>query len=291
MNRLQDRQIVIEVRTNKMPDGGLVLTFSDVTPSFEAAEALERANATLEKRVRDRTEELTRLNSELALAKSTAEDANISKTRFLAAASHDILQPLNAARLYVTSLVERKSGGEDARLVENIDDSLEAIEEILGALLDISRLDAGAMSPAISSFRIGDLMRSLEIEYAPIAHARGVKLTFVPCSLPVGSDRLMLRRLLQNLISNAINMHAAWPRARSAAGAAARPSQIGIYDTGVGIPILKRGEIFKEFHRLEQGARIARGLGLGLSIVKRLAHVLNHGIALDSIAAAARSSR
>ena len=146
LERLPDRHMVIEVRTNRMPGGGFVITFSDVTPSFEAAEALERANATLEKRVRDRTEELTRLNSELALAKSAAEDANISKTRFLAAASHDILQPLNAARLYVTSLVERQHGGEDSRLVENIDDSLEAIEEILGALLDISRLDAGAMT-------------------------------------------------------------------------------------------------------------------------------------------------
>ncbi|MEA2884267.1 MAG: hypothetical protein QOH32_3523, partial [Bradyrhizobium sp.] len=91
LERLPDRHMVIEVRANRMPDGGLVITFSDVTPSFEAAEALERANATLEKRVRDRTEELTRLNSELALAKSAAEDASISKTRFLAAASHDIL--------------------------------------------------------------------------------------------------------------------------------------------------------------------------------------------------------
>src|SRR5260221_9104165 len=128
------------VRANRMPGGGLVITFFDVTPSFEAAEALERSNATLEKRVRDRTEELTRLNSELAQAKSTAEDASISKTRFLAAASHDILQPLNAARLYVTSLVERQNGGEDSRLVENIDHSLEAIEEILRALLDNSPL-------------------------------------------------------------------------------------------------------------------------------------------------------
>ena len=204
LERLPDRHMVIEVRSNRMPGGGLVITFSDVTPSFEAAEALERANATLEKRVRDRTEELTRLNSELALAKSTAEDANISKTRFLAAASHDILQPLNAARLYVTSLVERQNGGEDSRLVENIDNSLEAIEEILGALLDISRLDAGAMTTAITSFKMSDLMRSLEIEFAPIARAKGLKLTFVPCSLPVESDRLLLRRLLQNLISNAI---------------------------------------------------------------------------------------
>ncbi len=159
LERLPDRHMVVEVRSNRMPDGGLVVTFTDVTPSFEAAEALERANATLEKRVRERTEELTRLNSELALAKSAAEDANISKTRFLAAASHDILQPLNAARLYVTSLVERQNGGENARLVENIDDSLEAIEEILSALLDISRLDAGAMTTSITSFKMGDLMR------------------------------------------------------------------------------------------------------------------------------------
>jgi Na+/proline symporter/CheY-like chemotaxis protein/two-component sensor histidine kinase len=281
LERLPDRHMVIEVRSNRMPGGGLVITFSDVTPSFEAAEALERSNATLEKRVRDRTEELTRLNSELALAKSTAEDANISKTRFLAAASHDILQPLNAARLYVTSLVERQSGGEDSRLVENIDDSLEAIEEILGALLDISRLDAGAMTSSITSFKMSDLMRSLEIEFAPIARAKGLKLTFVPCSLPVESDRLLLRRLLQNLISNAIKYT---PRGRVLVGCRrhGQSLQIGVYDTGVGIPILKRGEIFKEFHRLEQGARIARGLGLGLSIVERLARVLNHGIALDS---------
>src|SRR5882762_1511354 len=281
LERLLDRHMVIEVRANRMPGGGLVITFSDVTPSFEAAEALERSNATLEKRVRDRTEELTRLNSELAQAKSTAEDANISKTRFLAAASHDILQPLNAARLYVTSLVERQNGGEDSRLVENIDDSLEAIEEILGALLDISRLDAGAMTPSISSFKIGDLMRSLEIEFAPIARAKALKLTFVPCSLPVESDRLLLRRLLQNLISNAIKYT---PHGRVLVGCRrhGQSLRIGVYDTGVGIPVLKRGEIFKEFHRLEQGARIARGLGLGLSIVERLARVLNHGIALDS---------
>jgi Na+/proline symporter/signal transduction histidine kinase len=282
LERLPDRHMVIEVRTNRMPGGGLVITFSDVTPSFEAAEALERANATLEKRVRDRTEELTRLNSQLAQAKSTAEDANISKTRFLAAASHDILQPLNAARLYVTSLVERQSGGgEDSRLVENIDDSLEAIEEILGALLDISRLDAGAMATSITSFKMSDLMRSLEIEFVPIARDKGLKLTFVPCSLPVESDRLLLRRLLQNLVSNAVKYT---PRGRVLVGCRRRGQslQIGVYDTGVGIPILKRTEIFKEFHRLEQGARIARGLGLGLSIVERLARVLNHGIAIDS---------
>jgi signal transduction histidine kinase/CheY-like chemotaxis protein len=281
LERLPDRHMVIEILTNRMPGGGFVITFTDVTPTFEAAEALERANATLEKRVRDRTEELTRLNSELALAKSAAEDASISKTRFLAAASHDILQPLNAARLYVTSLVERQHSGEETRLVENIDESLQAIEEILGALLDISRLDAGAMTTSISSFKMADLMRSLEIEFAPIARAKNLALVFVPCSLPVESDRLLLRRLLQNLISNAIKYT---PRGRVLVGCRRRGAslKICVYDTGVGIPTVKRGEIFKEFHRLEQGARIARGLGLGLSIVERLARVLNHGIAIDA---------
>lgn len=280
LERLPDRHMVIEILTNRMPGGGFVITFTDVTPTFEAAEALERANATLEKRVRDRTEELTRLNSELALAKSAAEDASISKTRFLAAASHDILQPLNAARLYVTSLVERQHSGEETRLVENIDESLQAIEEILGALLDISRLDAGAMTTSISSFKMADLMRSLEIEFAPIARAKNLELAFVPCSLPVESDRLLLRRLLQNLISNAIKYT---PRGRVLVGCRRQgPSlKICVYNTGVGIPPVKRGEIFKEFHRLEQGARIARGLGLGLSIVERLARVLKHGIAID----------
>ncbi|CAM5481698.1 histidine kinase OS=Afipia felis OX=1035 GN=rpfC_2 PE=3 SV=1 [Afipia felis] len=281
LERLPGRNRVVEVRTNAMPGGGLVITFSDITSSFEAAEALERANATLERRVRERTEELTRLNNELALAKTIADEANISKTRFLAAASHDILQPLNAARLYVTSLVERQSGGENARLVDNIDKSLEAIEEILGALLDISRLDAGAMTPSISSFRMSDLMRSLQVEFMPMAKEKNLELVFVPSTLAVKSDRVLLRRLLQNLISNAIKYT---PTGKVLVGCRARGAnlQISIHDTGLGIPQHKRGEIFKEFHRLDQGARIARGLGLGLSIVERIARVLEHHISITA---------
>ena len=179
-------------------------TLTDITPSVEAAEELERANASLEVRVRKRTRELERLNAELANAKAMADDANVSKTRFLAAASHDILQPLNAARLYVTSLVDRHGSGEDARLVGNVDASLEAVEEILGALLDISRLDSGGMKPDVMNFRIDELMRQLEVEFTPLARAKGLKLVFVPSSLAVRSDRRLLRRLLQNLVSNAI---------------------------------------------------------------------------------------
>ncbi|HEY3918699.1 MAG TPA: PAS-domain containing protein, partial [Stellaceae bacterium] len=169
LERFADRGVVIEVRGSGMPDGGLVTTFTDITESVKAAEALERANATLERRVRERTGELTRLNGELARAKAEADEANVSKTRFVAAASHDILQPLNAARLYVTSLIERQrqSGGDDADLVANIDASLEAVEEIFTALLDLSRLDTGAMKPEIAEFRIDELLHRLEVEFAP----------------------------------------------------------------------------------------------------------------------------
>lgn len=281
LERLVDRNLVIEVRTNRMPDEGFVITFSDITPSVEAAEALERANATLERRVRERTEELTRLNTELGRAKSEADDANISKTRFLAAASHDLLQPLHAARLYVTSLADRKVEGDAGRLVTNIGDSLEAIEELLGALLDISRLDAGALKPSITAFRISDLLRSLEVEFVPIAREKGLDLHFVQSSVPIHSDRILLLRLLQNLTSNAIKYT---PQGRVLIGCRRRGKslQIDVYDRGLGIPENKRRDIFKEFYRLDQGARIARGLGLGLSIVQRMARVLNHGLALDA---------
>ena len=272
--------MVIEVRANRMPDGGVVTTFTDITASVEAAEALERSNETLERRVRERTEELTRLNAALARAKGEADAANISKTKFLAAASHDILQPLNAARLYVTSLVER-GGREDRRLIDNIDASLEAVEEIFGALLDMSRLDTGALRPEFASFRIDELMRQIELEFAPLAATKGLDLIFVPCSLVVRSDRRLLRRLLQNLVSNAIKYT---PEGRVLVGCRHRNGdvRIDVYDTGVGIPQSKWRDIFVEFHRLDQGAKIARGLGLGLSIVERVARVLGSRIELES---------
>src|SRR3954471_320131 len=172
--RFSEQGLVIEIRANQMPDGGLVTTATDVTPSVEAAEALERANENLERRVTERTEQLTRLNDALARAKGEADEANVSKTRFLAAASHDILQPLNAARLYVTSLVERQGSGDDAQLVSNVDASLEAVEEILGALLDISRLDSGVLRPELSTFRVDELMRQLEVEFTPLAREKGL---------------------------------------------------------------------------------------------------------------------
>ena len=278
--RFAERGLVIEIRANHMPDGGLVTTATDVTPSVEAAEALERANENLERRVKERTEELTRLNDALARAKGEAEEANVSKTRFLAAASHDILQPLNAARLYVTSLVERQGSGEDARLVSNVDASLEAVEEILGALLDISRLDSGAHAA-------GDFELPHGRTDAPArgrvhaARAREGTCSWHSCRArarcaPTGGCCAGCCRT--------------WCRTRSSTRREGRVLigcrlgngrlRIDVYDTGLGIPQSKQRVIFREFHRLDQGAKVARGLGLGLSIVERIARVLDHRIDL-----------
>jgi Na+/proline symporter/signal transduction histidine kinase len=281
LERFTERDLIIEVRANPMPDGGIVTTFTDITPSVKAAEELERANESLERRVQERTEELLHLNTELGRAKGEAEQANISKTRFLAAASHDILQPLNAARLYVTSLVERHGNGSDAKLVGNIDASLDAVEEIFGALLDISRLDTGAMKPEVVGFRIDELLRQLEVEFTPLAQEKGLALKFKPCSLAVHSDRRLLRRLLQNLVSNAIKYT---PKGRVLVGCRRQGAclRIHVYDTGLGIPTSQHQTIFQEFRRLDQGARVARGLGLGLSIVERIARVLDYKIGVNS---------
>ncbi len=275
---------VIELRSARLPDGGIVTTYTDVTQSVQAEEALAASNEMLERRVDERTAELQRLNAELKRAKNEADAANLSKTRFLAAASHDILQPLNAARLYASSLTEgvnQIDPEERKNLARNVDVSLEAVEEIIGALLDISRLDAGATRPEISDVSVADLMRMLEIEFGAFARAKGLDLVFVPTSLAIRSDRRLMRRLMQNLISNALKYTLS---GRVLVGCRRVPGavRIEVWDTGLGIPPEHERAVFAEFKRLDQGARVASGLGLGLSIVERLGRVLEHAVGLRS---------
>jgi CheY-like chemotaxis protein len=232
--------------------------------------------------VGERTAELTEVNQALAVAKRKADEANLDKTRFLAAASHDVLQPLNAARLYVTSLVERAQGGQEATLAGNIDASLEAVEEILGVLIEISRLDAGRLEPDMTVFPLNEVFERLNVEFAPLAREKALDLRIVATHAWVRSDRRLLRRLLQNLLSNAIKYTAA---GKVLLGVRRRGDRLAILvcDTGPGIPKSKRTIIFKEFQRLEETASAVRGLGLGLSIVERIGKVLDHGIGLQSV--------
>ena len=277
--RVSDSGQVLEVRSNAIPDGGVVITFNDATDSVRAAEALQKSNEELERRVVQRTKELTRLNGELAVAKAAAESANLGKTRFIAAASHDILQPLNAARLFTSSLVERLKRSNDGALARNVDTSLEAVEEILTALLDISRLDAGVMLPELSIFRIDDLMETLSTEYAPAASKKNLVLKAMPCGATVETDRKLLRRVMQNFISNAIK-YTKSGRILMGCRRKGRTLRIEIHDTGIGIPDSKRELVFQEFQRLGEDDRSATGLGLGLSIVERVARILGSDITL-----------
>ncbi len=279
--RLMGGRRVLEVRSSPMPQGGFVATFSDITQRVAAADALRRANETLERRVRERTAELTKVNRALAEAKAKADQANLDKTRFLAAASHDILQPLNAARLYATSLVEREKDSENRRLAANIDASLEAVEEILAALLDISRLDAGAMQPEPARIALSDLFERLRLEFAPLADEKGLSLRIMPTRLWVRSDRRLLRRMLQNYLSNAIKYTEC---GRVTLGCRRRGDEVEIqvWDTGIGIPEDEQPLVFEEFRRLHDKRSGARGLGLGLSIVQRIARVLGHEIGVRS---------
>lgn len=279
--KLASTGTVLEVRTSPMPDGGIVTTYTDITERVLAEEALARSNETLERRVRERTHELTRVNEELVRAKREADEANIGKTRFLAAAGHDILQPLNAARLYASSLVDRFSDGENRDLVRNVEASLESVEEIIGAVLDISRLDTGALKPEITVFRLDDILNTLRTEFEPIAREKGLEFRVMATNLSVRSDRRLLRRLLQNLVSNAIKYTAT---GRVLLGCRRKQGRVAIevHDTGMGIPASKQRLIFLEFQRLDDGARVARGLGLGLSIVERISRVLDHPVELVS---------
>lgn len=273
--RLYPSERVIEIRSNPLPDGGLVTTYTDISESVAVEEALEN-------RVRERTEELTRVNSALQIAKQEAENANLSKTRFLAAASHDVLQPLNAARLYAHSLSERDRAAGAPELAENVEASLDAVEEILTALLEISRLDAGAMKPEFTTFRVDEVFRQLQRDFEPIAREKNLVLRFVPTRAAIRSDRRLFRRLLQNLVSNAIKYT---PQGKVLIGCRRRGSALAIQviDTGLGIPANKQRAVFREFERLDQGAKVARGLGLGLSIVERIAKTLGHKLALRSM--------
>ena len=272
---------IVEYRASPMPDGGLVATYTDITAQVAADAALKRANETLEQHVASRTAELVRVNGELAQAQMLAEEANLGKTRFLAAAGHDILQPLNAARLYCSSLAETTADGALRGAIGNIESSLDSVEAILGAVLDISRLDAGAMKPSPSTFRLDGLLRQIATDFQPLAAEKGLELRIVPSSIALHTDRNLFRRLVQNLVSNAIKYTR---RGRVLIGARRRGGlvELQVIDTGIGIAQEKLNTVFREFTRLDEGMREAQGLGLGLSIVDRIARVLRLEIRIHS---------
>jgi PAS domain S-box-containing protein len=275
---------------------GFFTLMLDVTERRRADATIKEANETLERRVDERTAALRRLNAQLQqeiserrviekalqIAKSQAEQANLSKTRFLAAASHDLLQPLNSARLFVSALADLQHPKQIRALIDNVDVSLSSVEDLLGALLDISKLDAGAVSPEIVDFPISSLLGSLATEHMVLARDRGLTLRLVGSSAVVRSDILLLRRIIQNILSNAIR-YTRKGRVLLGCRRVGAGVRIEVWDTGPGIPADQIHAIFEEFHRLrKEGDPGDRGIGLGLAIVKRTAKMLDLPIEVRS---------
>ncbi|WP_048307624.1 NahK/ErcS family hybrid sensor histidine kinase/response regulator [Halomonas sp. PR-M31] len=277
---------------------GFFALYQDITERRLVEIALQETNENLEERVRERTQALSKANAALrqenrvraeaeqALrqAKQTAETANASKTRFLAAASHDLLQPLNAARLFVSALSQQEDAEDLKRTVGHIDNSLQAAEELLSTLLDISKLDAGALTPRRAHFPLANIFRPLRAEFELMAEERGLDLSVVATNTWVDSDPQMLRRILQNFLANALRYT---QHGRVLLGCRRHGSHLSIevWDTGPGIPESKQVEIFQEFRRLDQVSRhkeSEKGLGLGLSIADRMSRVLGHPIRVRS---------
>lgn len=243
----------------------------------------------LEAQVKVRTEELKtaleRLeiaNDELVAARDAAERANRFKTRFFTAAGHDLLQPLHAARLSLSAMSAETGDPNQTKLIRQVDHALSSIDELLRTILDLSKLEAGVIKPAQQTVAAASIFETLKGGLEPIARAKGLKLTIRPTDLSVRSDPLLLRRILQNLLANAVNYTEAGEVLLAARRHGATAS-IEVWDTGPGIEPAEQLRIFEEFQRGAASGRAAGGgFGLGLAIVQRSAEALGHAITLCS---------
>lgn len=267
--------VVLDAFAQEMPDRGFVISFTDVSAERRAIVALSRANETLEARVSARTLEL-----EDALAH--AERANSTRSRFVAAASHDLLQPLSAAKLFLASMEDEPLAPRGQDALAKARSALDSVETILDALLDISRLESGRLSVRIEPVALAPLLQRLATEFAPSAAEKGLRLRIRTTDAVVLSDATYLRRILQNLIGNALRYTSEGSVLVGVRPASEHRIRVDVIDTGPGIPPEEHENIFREFHRLNARASATEGLGLGLAIVERAAALLGHAVTLDS---------
>lgn len=283
---------------NRSKDGRLywvmntVLSFADRTgqaqfisigteiSALKAAEsAIKHLNADLEHRVQERTVALEASNQALRLAKLAADDANDAKSRFLAAASHDLRQPLSAIKLYV-GMLKNTPRPSDQKVVANMQECIDSLSTLLNDLLDLSKLAAGVVTPSISDFSVADVLDSMKSHHAPEAAAKGLRLQCVPSGLTGRTDPVLFRRLLSNLVENALRYT---ERGGVVIGCRRRQGKtwVEVWDTGIGIPADQTSVIFEDFKQLGDGAR-NKGSGLGLAIVAKSAALLGLGISVNS---------
>ncbi|TQV76808.1 PAS domain S-box protein [Aliikangiella marina] len=264
---------------------GIYTISQDISNRRKAELALKEINVTLEQRVAMRTDELHSTVKALEAVKQEAEKANKSKSRFLAAASHDLLQPFNAARLFSEMLKSESTNMSEAQaeLVEKTDQSLAVAENIIRSLVDISKLDSGTVHPKTRTFDVYELLDSIEKQFSSFATNKNLKFKVFKRHLYVKSDPELLYRIVQNFVSNAIRYT---QQGGVIVGLQKRKSEIrlSVCDTGIGIKEADQQDIFNEFKRIADPSlgESESGLGLGLSISERLASVLDHKIDLRS---------
>ena len=288
--RRRSWQVVYQPRIEDGQVVGFFGVYQDNTARREAEEGLKRAYETLETRVEERTAALKaesearlQLARDLEQARRAAEAATQSKTRFLAAASHDLLQPLSAARLFAGALeAELEDGPAGAReTAQRIERAIDHADKLLRALLDISRLDAGGVTPRPGVFSLGELIEETAAQFTAAAEAKGLRLIAMPCRVAVLSDRGLMTSVLQNLISNAVR----YTQSGAVLVGARRSGEtvrLQVIDTGPGVPEARRKAIFREFERGAMASSEDRGLGLGLAVVDRICKSLGHRLTLTS---------
>lgn len=297
--RADHKPVHVAVTLLRRPDLGpeVVEAFvADITERVLARQKLEQLNATLERRVEERTEALQNANvglryqieerekveRELVVAMEAAKEANRGKDKYLAAASHDLLQPLNAARLMVSALQESKLPEQETRMVHQVHRALEGAEDLLADLLDISKLDQQAMKPDLGYTDVAALAQSLAEEFEAVAANEGLAFRIRTIPVVVKTDQRMLTRILRNLLSNAFR-YTRKGGVVMALRARGDQLRIEVWDTGVGIEEDKLREIFTEFHQLlPQGTGGRQGVGLGLAIVERMVRILGYDIDVSS---------
>jgi Na+/proline symporter/CheY-like chemotaxis protein len=293
MERILPDGTVVELRGNALPHGGYVTTYVDVTEYKDLVEQLQDAKLELESQVDSGRELLSTANARLrqenrlrAQVENSLRDAHQSKSRFMSATSHDLLQPINAARLFTQALkprVDATADADAARILGQIDSSLHRAEQLISELREIARLDSGRQVVQPQVFAAAPFLRSLFDEFSETARLQGLQLRVQGSSLWLQSDSTLLRRIAQNLLSNAIKYTR---RGKVLLGIRRRPggAEIQVCDTGAGIAPQDQSRIFEEFERLHRQGQTAGddGLGLGLSIVSRYTRLLDHPLTLFS---------
>lgn len=292
LERVMPNGTVIDIHGNPLPHGGFVTTYIDITDYRHMVTQLEETKLELEQKVASGSQTLSEINARLreenrarARMEASLREAHQSKTRFMSATSHDLLQPINAARLFTAALkpqLEHQVDESTRHVVEQIDSSLLRAEQLIAELREISRLDSGRQLPRRSHFPVSELFDAMDREFGSMASMRGLQLDIQPSSLWLYSDQSLVTRMLQNLLSNAIKYT---PAGRIVLGARRRADgvELQVFDTGPGIAEDDQVRVFQEFERLQRGSQAGEeGLGLGLAIVSRYAKLLGHALQLRS---------